>query len=98
MEALALIIAIIALLIAILAYSKVGGRADLKRQTEALTKVGESITGATDSLRDKTADILDRMEARVRGAEERKEAAKPRGEKETEKSTEKPTARKKNKE
>lgn len=76
MEVLALIIAIIALIFAILAYYKVGGAADLRKQTEALTSVGETIVKATDSLRDKTADILDRMEGAIRGVEERKEAPK----------------------
>jgi hypothetical protein len=76
MEILALVIAIIALIFAILAYYKVGGAANLRKQTEALTSVGETIVKATDSLRDKTADILDRMEAAVRGAEEEKGAPK----------------------
>ncbi|UCG64479.1 MAG: hypothetical protein JSW12_17915 [Deltaproteobacteria bacterium] len=76
MEVLALIISIIALIIAISAYFKVGGRADLRKQTEALTSVGETIVKATDSLRDKTADILDRMEGAIRGAEDEKGAPK----------------------
>ena len=85
MEILALIISIIALIIAILAYQKVGGAADLKKQTQAFTNVGETIAKATDSLRDKTADILDRMEAVVRGTEEKKEAPKAEKKKESEK-------------
>jgi hypothetical protein len=76
MEVLALVIAIIALVVAILAYYKVGGAADLRKQTEALTSVGETVVKATDSLRDKTADILDRMEGAVRGVEEKKQAPK----------------------
>jgi len=88
MEILALIISIIALIIAILAYQKVGGVADLKKQTEVLTSVGNTVVKATDSLRDKTADILDRMEAAVRGTEEKKES---------EKSKEKPKAGKEKK-
>jgi hypothetical protein len=76
MEVLALIIAIIALVVAILAYYKVGGAADLRKQTEALTSVGETVVKATDSLRDKTADILDRMEGAIRGVEEKKQAPK----------------------
>ena len=94
MEILALIISIIALIIAILAYQKVGGAADLKKQTEAFTNVGETIAKATDSLRDKTADILDRMEAVVRGTEEEKEAPKAEKKKENEKSKEMAKARK----
>ena len=76
MEIFALIISIIALIIAILAYNKVGGVADLKKQTEVLTNVGDTIVKATDSLRDKTANILDRMEAAVRGTEEKEDAPK----------------------
>ena len=72
MTALALILSIVALIIAILAYQKVGGAADLKKQTELLTHVGENVVKATDSLREKTADVLDKMEAVVRGKEEPK--------------------------
>ena len=97
MEALALIISIIALIIAILAYHKVGGVANLKKQTEVLTSVGNTVAKATDSLRDKTADILDRMETAVRGTEEKKETPKAEKKKESEKSEEKPKARKEKK-
>ena len=76
MGAVALIISIIALIIAILAYRKVGGVAGFKKQTEALTHLGDSIAKATDSLRDKTADVLDKMEAVIRGREESKEQPK----------------------
>jgi hypothetical protein len=78
MEILALIISIIALIIAIAAYHRAGGIAGLKKQTEILTNVGDTIVKATDSLRDKTADVLDRMEGAVRGTEERKEKPKAR--------------------
>ena len=102
MEILALIISIIALIIAliiaILAYQKVGGVADLKKQTEAFTNVGETIAKATDSLRDKTADILDRMEGVVRGTEEKKEAPKAEEKKESEKSKEMAKAQKRKEE
>ena len=67
MATLALIISIIALVLALLAYYRVGGVADLKKQTEVLSNVGDAIAKATDSLRDKTADILDRMEAKDLG-------------------------------
>ena len=77
MEALALVISIIALIIAALAYHKVGGVADLKKQTEVLTSVGETVAKATDSLRDKTADVLDRMEAAVRGWRRKKKDRRP---------------------
>ena len=85
MEILALVIAIIALILAVLAYYKVGGVADLKKQTEVLTTVGETVAKATDSLRDKTADVLDRMEAAIRGVEEKKEGPKAGTKKESEK-------------
>ena len=97
MEILALIISIIALIIAILAYHKVGGVANLKKQTEVLTGVGNTVAKATDSLRDKTADILDRMEAAVRGTEEKKEAPRAKKKKEVEKSKKKTNARKEKK-
>jgi cell shape-determining protein MreC len=76
METLALIISIIALIIAVIAYQKVGGVADLKKQTEVLTNVGDTIVKATDALRNKTADLLDKMEGVVRGTEETKEKPK----------------------
>ena len=76
MGAVAIIISIIALIIAVLAYRKVGGVAGLKKQTEALTQVGDSIAKATDALRDKTADALDKMEAVVRGRAESEEQPK----------------------
>ena len=97
MEALALIIAIIALIIAILAYQKVGGVVDLKKQTEVLTNAGDTIVKATDSLRDKTADVLDRIEGAVRGTKEKKEAPKAEKKKESAKSKEKTNARKEKK-
>ncbi len=69
MSALALILAIIALILAILAYQKVGGLTDLKKQTEVLTQIGEAIIRATNSLREKTADVLDKLEASLRAKE-----------------------------
>ena len=95
MEAFALIISIIALIISIVAYQKAGGRAgDLKKHTETLTYVGETVAKATDSLRDKTADLLDRMEAVVIGTEETKEKPKAEKKQESGESKEKPRARK----
>ena len=72
MEFVALIIAIIALVIAILAYQKAGGAADLKKQAEVLSNLGDSIVKATDTLRDKTADVFDKVEGAIRGKEEEK--------------------------
>ena len=84
MQTVALIVAIVALIIAIVAYYRTGGVADLKKQIEALTAAGDSIiTKATDSLRDKTADALDRVEGTVRGVEEKKEPPKAERKKES---------------
>ena len=85
METLALIISIVALIIAVVAYHKAGGVAGLKKQTEALTNVGDTIVKATDSLRDKTADVLDKMEGVIRSREESKEEPKAETKKEEEK-------------
>jgi hypothetical protein len=79
-----LIIAIVALIIAIVAYYRTGGVADLKKRVEALTDAGEAmVSKAGDSLRDKTADALDKVEGAVRGAEEKKEPPKAGRKKET---------------
>jgi hypothetical protein len=85
MSALALIIAIIALFLAFMAYQKVGGLGDLKKQTEVLTQIGDAIIRATNSLREKTADVLDKLEAGLRAREQKtggkKEAKEEGGEK-----------------
>jgi len=74
MEIVALIISIIALIIAIVAYSRTGGVADLKKRVETLTNASESIVSkASDSLRDKAADMLGKVEDAVRGDEEKEE-------------------------
>jgi hypothetical protein len=75
MEGITLLIAVVALIIAILAYQRTGGTADLKRQIDSaassvdLTKKVESLTIMTDALREKTADALDRLEKIVRKTE-----------------------------
>jgi hypothetical protein len=71
MEGLALIISIIALIFAFLAYQKVGGLGDRKKQSEVLTQIGDAIIKATASLREKTADVLDKMETSLRTTETR---------------------------
>jgi hypothetical protein len=76
MDALALIISIIALFLAFLAYQKVGGLGDLKKQTEILTQIGDAIIKATNSLREKTADVLDKLEAGLRAREQKPGAKK----------------------
>ena len=81
-----LIIAIVALIIAIVAYYRTGGVAALKKQVEGLTNAGEDmVSKATDSLRDKTADVLGKVEEAVRGDEERKEQPKTAPKKEPKK-------------
>jgi hypothetical protein len=65
MEALALVIAIIAVVIAYLAYRKSGGSIEeMKRKVEDL-----GVT--TETLRNRTADILDNLEKKVRGEEKK---------------------------
>jgi hypothetical protein len=67
MSLLALIIAVVALVIAVLAYQKAGGIRDLQEQAEALRFVA-------DNLREKTADALDKLEKSLRKSEEKKES------------------------
>jgi len=75
MEAITLLIAVVALVISILAYQRTGGTAELKRMLEStssspdLKKQIEILTALTDSLREKTADALDRLEKAVRKPE-----------------------------
>ncbi|MBW2057038.1 MAG: hypothetical protein JRH07_10730 [Deltaproteobacteria bacterium] len=71
---LSLVLAVIALAIAILAYQKAGGMVDLKKQIEQiassteLKKSVESLTSATDTLREKTAEAIEKLETAIRGA------------------------------
>ena len=89
------IIAIIALIISILAYRRAGGARELKKTVDSLTSTMESLTGragvglkeqvehltsVTESLREKTADVIDRVEKAVR----REEPEKPPEEKPSE--------------
>jgi predicted Holliday junction resolvase-like endonuclease len=75
MDAITLLIAVVALIIAILAYQQTGGPAELKRQLESKTssvdlkKQMETLVAMTDSLREKTADALDRLEKVIRKTE-----------------------------
>ena len=75
MEAITLLIAVVALIISILAYQRTGGTADLKRQIESKTspldlkKEMDSLVAMTDALREKTADALDRLEKVIRKTE-----------------------------
>jgi len=75
MEGITLLIAVVALIIAILAYQRTGGTAELKRQIEVgasspdLKKQIDALMAMTDALREKTADALDRLEKVVRKTE-----------------------------
>ncbi|MCA9499494.1 MAG: hypothetical protein MRJ67_16950 [Nitrospirales bacterium] len=65
MELMTLLIAILALVIAILAFQRTGGgMRDLRRQIEELTEKSEH---ATKGARDMTADALSRLETFIRG-------------------------------
>lgn len=69
-----LLIAVAALVISILAYQRTGGTAELKRKFESggsddFKKQMEALTSIVDSLRDKTADALDRLEKTIRKTE-----------------------------
>ena len=72
MEAITLLIAVVALILSILAYQRTGGAPDFKRMLESrpssgdLKKQVESLVAMTDALREKTADALDRLEKAVR--------------------------------
>lgn len=75
MEILSFIIAVIALVIAAAAFKRTGGIKELKHQVHGLTST-------TDSVRDRTADALNRLEQLIRGKERRKsdEPPEPPGE------------------
>jgi len=87
MLAISFIIAIIALFISILAYRRAGGARELKKTVDSLTSTMESLTGraggelkervehltsVTETLKEKTADAIDRVEKAVRGRPEEK--------------------------
>lgn len=64
MEVVTLIIAVVALVLAAVAFTRSGGVQDLRQQLHTLA-------AKTDSARDTTADVLDRLEQLVRGRERR---------------------------
>ncbi|NIN92578.1 hypothetical protein GTO36_06275 [bacterium] len=81
------IISIIALIISILAYQRTGGAEELRKTVDGLSSTMESLkervggsfkeqiehlTSATESLRDKTADTIGKLEATVRRRREEK--------------------------
>ncbi len=75
MEAITLLIAVVALILSILAYQRTGGTAELKRQIESKTssldlkKEMDTLAAMTDALREKTADALERLEKAIRKTE-----------------------------
>jgi hypothetical protein len=78
MEVVSLILSIIALAVAILAYQKAGGITELRRQAEVLSRIGDSLAKASDSLREKSVDFIGKMEELLKRSE------KPREEEKTE--------------
>lgn len=70
MAKLALLISIIALVIAILAYREVGGTRSLQESVQALQ-------GALDAARKETADTLGRLERALRSGSPESTPAKP---------------------
>jgi predicted Holliday junction resolvase-like endonuclease len=75
MEAITLLIAVVALILSILAYQRTGGPGELKRQIESKTssldlkKEMDTLAAMTDALREKTADALERLEKAIRKTE-----------------------------
>jgi len=69
MEWVALIISVIALGLSIWAMNRTGGLKEMKKEIESVSSLGES-------LRKKTADVLDRVEKKVRGDEKPEEKIK----------------------
>lgn len=60
MDVLALLVALLALVVALLAYIRAGGKEEIRRQMGDLGV-------KTETAREKTADVLDRIEQMVRG-------------------------------
>ncbi len=64
MDVLTLLIAIVALVVAILAFQRTGGINELRRQVDSMGTQTEEVA---KSARTATADMLDRLEGLVRG-------------------------------
>jgi hypothetical protein len=60
MEAVTLLIAVVALVLAVIAFIRTGGMPDMRRQID-------SMSARTEAARDRTADALDRLERFIRG-------------------------------
>jgi hypothetical protein len=71
----ALVISLISIGISLLVYHRTGGTTELMRKIESgvssqdLKKQMDTLTAMTDSLREKTADALDRLEKVIRKTE-----------------------------
>ena len=87
MQVVTFIIAIIALILSILAYRRTGGAKELKQKVDSLSSSMESFKGragvglkeqvdhlttVTESIRERTAGAIDRLEQAVRGKPEEK--------------------------
>ena len=66
MLTLTFLISVVALIVAIMAFRRAGGQIDIAQKVESLSQV-------TDNLREKTADLLAKMEAALRKKEEKSE-------------------------
>jgi len=73
MDVATLLITVLALVVGVIAFQRTGGIKDLRRQVDVLASKSEGV-------RDRTADILERLERFIRG----KEKAHPGNEKEHE--------------
>ncbi len=60
MEAFTLLLALVALVIAVIAFQRTGGIKELREKIDTLSP-------STESVRDRTANMLDRFEQAVRG-------------------------------
>ena len=84
MEVLTLILAIAALVIAVLAYKRAGGIADLKNRVDQIASVVDvrksvdALVAATDILKEKTAEAIGKLEATVK--REKREEKPPEAE------------------
>ena len=70
MEAVTLLIAVAALVLALIAFIRTGGMADMRQQID-------SMGAKTESARDRTADALDRLERFIRGRDKGEGGGEP---------------------
>ncbi len=77
MDAFTLLIALVALVIAVIAFQRTGGIKELRQEVD-------SLSFKTESVRDRTANMLDRFEQAVRGKTRTAPPTKPEPDKEPE--------------